>query len=87
AESRSGTHERISEEFGDVLFVVANLARRLKIDPEAALVAANAKFRRRFGRVEAMLADGGKRPEESTLEEMDALWEAVKAEEREQKKA
>ncbi|GLT09912.1 nucleoside triphosphate pyrophosphohydrolase [Sulfitobacter sp. PR48] len=71
------------EEFGDLMFVMANLGRHLGLDPEAALRAANAKFTRRFAGVEAQLAARGKRPEDSTLEEMDALWDAVKARERE----
>ncbi|WP_298835610.1 nucleoside triphosphate pyrophosphohydrolase [uncultured Roseobacter sp.] len=72
----------IEEEFGDLLFVMANLGRHLGLDPEAALRAANAKFIRRFRGVEARLADIGKTPAESDLAEMDALWNAVKAAER-----
>ena len=72
----------VFEEFGDLLFVVANLARHLKIDAEAALRAANSKFTCRFGSVEAALAAGGRRPEDSTLAEMDALWDAAKIAER-----
>jgi ATP diphosphatase len=72
----------IEEEFGDLLFVMANLARHLDLDPEAALRATNQKFIRRFEAVEAKLAERGKRPEESTLEEMDGLWDAVKIEEK-----
>lgn len=68
----------MAEEFGDLLFVVANLARHLHIDPEAALRAANAKFTRRFRGVEARLKARGKRPENSDLAEMDALWDDVK---------
>lgn len=74
--------ERIAEEYGDLLFVMANLARHLKIDPEAALRAANAKFTRRFNAVEAALAAQGRSPAQSDLAEMDALWETVKAAER-----
>ena len=70
--------EETFEEFGDLLFVIANLARHLKIDPEAALRAANAKFTRRFQSIEAELAARGKRPEDSNLAEMDALWDAAK---------
>ena len=70
------------EEMGDLLFVMANLARHLGIDPEAALRAANAKFVRRFGAIEAALAAQGRRPEESDLAEMDALWDAAKAAEK-----
>jgi ATP diphosphatase len=71
-----------AEEFGDLMFAMANLARHLKIDPEAALRAANAKFERRFARIEAWLAETGRRPEDSDLAEMDALWNRAKAEER-----
>lgn len=74
--------DEMEEEFGDLMFVMANLGRHLGLDPEAALRAANAKFTRRFAGVEAQLAAAGKRPEDSTLEEMDALWDAVKAQER-----
>ena len=72
----------IEAEFGDLLFVLANLARHLKVDPEAALRGANAKFTRRFASIEAALAARGRRPQESTLAEMDALWDAAKAAER-----
>lgn len=73
---------RVAEEFGDLLFVMANIARHLKIDPEAALRDANAKFVRRFKSIEAELAKAGRKPEDSTLEEMDALWDAAKAAEK-----
>ncbi|MEZ5674738.1 MAG: MazG nucleotide pyrophosphohydrolase domain-containing protein, partial [Thalassovita sp.] len=76
------TQTEVEEEFGDLLFVMANLGRHLGIEPEAALRAANAKFIKRFQGVEAKLAERGKRPEESDLEEMDALWDAVKLEQR-----
>lgn len=74
--------DEIEEEFGDLLFVMANLGRHLGVDPEAALRRANAKFVRRFEGIEARLAEMGKRPEDSDLAEMDALWEAVKVAER-----
>ena len=74
--------EEVTEEFGDLLFVMANVARHLKIDPEAALRAANAKFMRRFARIEALLAADGRTPSQSTLAEMDRLWDQAKAEER-----
>ncbi len=67
------------EEFGDLLFVMANLARHMQIDPEAALRAANAKFTRRFRAIETALADQGRQPGDATLAEMDALWDAAKA--------
>lgn len=76
------THAEMTEEYGDLMFVMANLARHLKIEPEAALRAANAKFTRRFEGVEAKLAEMGKTPAQSDLAEMDALWDAVKADER-----
>lgn len=72
--------ERLADELGDVLFAVANLARHLKLDPEAALRGTNAKFERRFRWIEYWLAEQGKTPAESTLEEMDALWERAKGE-------
>ena len=76
------THEEMTEEFGDLMFVMANLARHLKIEPEEALRAANTKFTRRFEGVEAKLAEIGKTPAQSDLAEMDALWDAVKVDER-----
>ena len=76
------THEEMAEEFGDLMFVMANLARHLKIEPEEALRAANAKFTRRFEGVEAKLTEIGKTPAQSDLAEMDALWDAVKVDER-----
>ena len=72
----------IAEEFGDLMFVVANLARHLNLDPEETLRAANAKFQRRFEGVEDKLAAIGKRPSDSYLAEMDALWNAVKVDEK-----
>lgn len=69
------------DEFGDVLFVLANLGRHLGVDPEAALRHANAKFDRRFRAVEAALAAQGRSPAEATLDEMEALWREAKARE------
>jgi len=71
----------IAEELGDLLFVVANVARHLDVDPEAALRSANAKFTRRFHAIEAKLAADGRTPAQSTLEEMDRLWDEAKADE------
>ncbi len=76
------TEAEVTEEFGDLMFVMANLARHMNIDPEAALRATNAKFTRRFGRIEDFLADIGKTPTQSDLAEMDALWTRAKQEER-----
>lgn len=69
---------RIAEEIGDLLFAVTNLARKSGVDPESALRLANAKFEQRFRGVEELLENEGKSPENSTLEEMDALWSVVK---------
>jgi ATP diphosphatase len=64
------------------LFVIANLARHLKVDPEAALRRTNAKFTRRFQHIEAALAAQGIKPGDSSLEEMEALWLEAKAKEK-----
>ena len=76
------TQVEVDEEFGDLMFVMANLARHMKVDPEAALRAANAKFTRRFERIEDGLAETGRSPADSDLAEMDALWNRAKAEDK-----
>ena len=76
------TQAEIEEEFGDLMFVMANLARHIHIDPEAALRGANAKFTRRFGRIEDFLTAQGKTPQMSNLAEMDALWNRAKGEDK-----
>ena len=76
------SQDAIEDEFGDLLFVITNLARHLKIDPEAALRRTNAKFTRRFEHIEDALASAGKSPAQSNLDEMDALWDAAKRAER-----
>jgi ATP diphosphatase len=78
AKAEGASHAKVEEEFGDLLFAVANLARHLKVDPETALRTANAKFIRRFKAIEAELAVRKKAPGEATLEEMEAIWQAVK---------
>ncbi len=79
-EMRSGAaRERLEHEIGDLIMACANLARHLGVDPETAVRKANARFERRFRAVEAALAARGRRPEEATLEEMDALWNEAKA--------
>jgi nucleoside triphosphate diphosphatase len=75
----AGDRTGAAAEAGDLLFAVVNLARHLDADPEAMLRATNAKFERRFAFIERALAAKGKTPEQSTLEEMDALWNAAKA--------
>jgi MazG family protein len=72
-------HASVAEEFGDLLFVMANIARHLKIDPEAALRSANDKFVRRFKSIETALAKDGRKPEDASLEEMDRLWDEAKS--------
>jgi MazG family protein len=78
AEIASGDRDLMREELGDMLFVCANLARKLDIEPEDALRATNAKFARRFRFIEAALAERGRTPDQSDLAEMDALWDAAK---------
>jgi ATP diphosphatase len=82
ADIRNGKREPATAEVGDLLFAVVNLARHLDADPESILRATNRKFERRFASIEAALAALGKTPEQSTLAEMDALWDEAKAAER-----
>ena len=82
AEIAAGDLDKAREEMGDLLFVVANLARKLEVEPEDALRGANAKFIRRFAFIEAELAKDGRTPDQSDLTEMDALWNAAKAAEK-----
>jgi MazG family protein len=84
AEIAAGDLEKARQEMGDVLFVVANLARTLDVDPEDSLRFTNAKFARRFQYIEATLATRGKTPDQSDLAEMDALWDEAKAAEKRQ---
>jgi len=78
---RAGVHEQLQDEMGDLLFVLVNLARFVKVDPEQALRGTNAKFRRRFGYVEERLAERGASPADSSIEEMESLWQQAKARE------
>lgn len=78
-ELRSAPDDKKAEEMGDLLFAVANVARHMGIDPEAALRSANAKFERRFAHIEGRLAEAGRAPADSTLEEMDSLWDEAKS--------
>ncbi len=83
AEARNSAHEEVHAELegelGDLLFVLVNLARFVKVDPEQALRKTNAKFRARFGYIERKLAEQGKSPAESNIQEMEALWQEAKA--------
>jgi uncharacterized protein YabN with tetrapyrrole methylase and pyrophosphatase domain len=77
-----GDVDRLRDEIGDLLFTCVNVARKLGIDPEEALRHANAKFERRFRKVEVLLADDGdRRPQAATLDELEALWSRAKMEE------
>jgi uncharacterized protein YabN with tetrapyrrole methylase and pyrophosphatase domain len=78
-------HDAVYEEVGDLLFAAVNVARLAGVDPESALKAANRKFRRRFGEVERRLRADGRKPADSTLEEMDRLWDEAKDAERRRK--
>ena len=82
AEIAQGSAQALSGEVGDLLFAAVNLARHLKVDPEAALRGANAKFERRFAHIESRLAEGGRTAESATLDEMEGLWAEAKAKER-----
>ncbi|MBA4224409.1 nucleoside triphosphate pyrophosphohydrolase [Bosea sp. (in: a-proteobacteria)] len=77
-----GDKAAVQEEIGDLLFVLANLARHVDADPEACLKAANAKFERRFAGIEAALERQGREPRQATLEELEELWQQVKRAER-----
>jgi ATP diphosphatase len=77
-----GDKGAIKEEIGDLLFVIANLARHVDADPEACLKAANAKFERRFAGIEAALEQQGRKAGDATLDELEALWQQVKRAER-----
>lgn len=79
AQARQGDDpSELENEIGDLLFVVVNIARFLKVDPEQALRRTNAKFRRRFGHVESSLAERGKSLPDATIDEMEALWQEAK---------
>jgi MazG family protein len=78
--------EELEDEIGDMLFVIVNIARFLKVDPEQALRKTNAKFRRRFGHVEGGLAAQGKSARNATVAEMEALWQNAKLHEQEAKR-
>lgn len=79
AERSGAPREKLEGEIGDLLFAVANLARHLGLDPEAALRSTNTKFVRRFGRIESALAEQGRSPADASLAELEVLWQAAKA--------
>ncbi|WP_374763878.1 nucleoside triphosphate pyrophosphohydrolase [Yunchengibacter salinarum] len=83
AEARhDGDRDHIREEMGDLLFVVVNLARHLKLDPEEALRGGNAKFERRFRAMEDAIAEAGERPDALSLDQLEEVWQAVKRREK-----
>jgi MazG family protein len=71
-------HAHIREEIGDLLFVITNIARRLNVEPEAALKLSNRKFRKRFAYIEKALREQGRKFEGTTLEELESLWQEAK---------
>ena len=80
--NQPGTEAAVAEEMGDLLFACANLARKLKVDPEEALRQTNHKFTSRFQAIEQWLAEGNERPEDKSLEDLERLWQRAKAAER-----
>ena len=78
----SGDRDKTAEEIGDLLFVIVNYARKLKLDAESSARDANAKFERRFRHIEQRLSAAGRKPEETPLDEMEALWVEAKTLER-----
>lgn len=80
AAAGGASHAELEGEVGDLLFVVANLARHLKVDPEAALRTTNSKVARRFAWIEAALAAQGRGPKDAALDELEALWQRAKTE-------
>ncbi len=80
AQEGGASQAEIEGEIGDLLFVIANLARHLKVDPEAALRTTNSKVVRRFGWIEAELARAGRQPTDAKLDELEALWQRAKTE-------
>lgn len=78
-EGRPADRSAVLEELGDLLFSIANLARHLGVDPEAALAAANLKFRRRFEKIESAVANSGRTLDQTSLEELERLWQETKS--------
>jgi uncharacterized protein YabN with tetrapyrrole methylase and pyrophosphatase domain len=76
---RNAAQDELEDELGDMLFVLVNLARFVKVDPEQALRRTNAKFRTRWSHIEARLRERGRKPEEATIDEMEALWQEAKS--------
>ena len=75
---RNADPDELEDELGDMIFVLVNLARFVKVDPEQALRRTNAKFRTRWSYIEARLSEQGRKPEDATIDEMEALWQEAK---------
>ena len=75
---KNAAQDELEDELGDMLFVIVNLARFVKVDPEQALRRTNAKFRTRWSNIEARLAEQNRKPEDATIDEMEALWQEAK---------
>jgi uncharacterized protein YabN with tetrapyrrole methylase and pyrophosphatase domain len=78
----SGDESNVHDEVGDLLFTIANIARKLNVNAEEALQSTNRKFTRRFGSMESRVRESGRNVDQLTLAEMDGLWDDAKAEER-----
>jgi MazG family protein len=78
AACKSGAQDHIEDELGDLLFVIVNMARFVKVDPEQALRRTNAKFRRRFGHIEGRLKEQGRTVKGTSIDELEALWQEAK---------
>jgi MazG family protein len=76
---RNAAQDELEDELGDMLFVLVNLARFVKVDPEQALRRTNAKFRTRWSHIETRLSEQGRKPEDATIDEMEALWQEAKS--------
>jgi nucleoside triphosphate diphosphatase len=87
AEISENLQEKLEEEVGDLFFVLVNIARYLSVDPESALRKTNRKFKRRFQWMEARLHESGRTAEQATTDELEALWQQAKAEEKLQEKS
>jgi ATP diphosphatase len=81
-EISSELHARLEDEVGDMFFVLVNIARFLALDPESALRKANRKFKRRFQWLEERLREGGREPQQASMDELEALWQEAKREEK-----
>ena len=75
---QNGSQDQLEDELGDLLFVIVNLARFVKVDPEQALRRTSAKFRQRFAHIERRLGQQGRQVSGTSIEELEALWQEAK---------